>query len=69
MKSAVKTLLKSKKTWITITAILVWVLGRFQLEISSEDLLPLVGALVTLVLTIGFQDHGKEAAKLKAKEE
>lgn len=62
----VKQLLTSKKFWLTIVAIIVWVAGRFGLDVSSADLEPIVIAIGALVVGQGFADSGKEAARITA---
>lgn len=64
MKPLLKSLLESKKAAATLVAILVWVIGRFGLDIPAEELGPLVAAIATFVLAQGFADKGKEAEKV-----
>lgn len=64
MKPLLKSLLESKKAAATLVAILVWVIGRFGLDIPAEELGPLVAAIATFVLAQGFADKGKEAEKI-----
>ncbi len=63
MKDFLKSLLSSKKVLATLAAILVWVLGRFGLDVGEEQLLPVIGSLAAFVLAQGWADHGKEAIK------
>lgn len=64
MKPLLKSLLESKKAAATLVAILVWVIGRFGLDVPAEELGPLVAAIATFVLAQGFADKGKEAVKI-----
>lgn len=67
MKDMIRQLLTSKKALATLVAVLVWVLGRFGLDVESAELLPLVGAIAAFVVAQGFADQGKEAEKERAK--
>jgi hypothetical protein len=63
MKDTIKTLLTSKKFLVALAAALVWILGRFGLDLDKEELLGAVTPLWAYVLGQGIADHGKEAAK------
>lgn len=63
MRDLLKTLLTSKKFLVTLTAVLVWLLGRLGLDVPQEELLPVVLALAGFVLAQGWADRGKEAVK------
>lgn len=65
MLDALKQLLKSKKALLTLVSILVFIGGKFHLDLDAEVLYPVVGSLAMLVLSIGFQDFGKEAAAIE----
>lgn len=65
MWNALKGLLSSKKALLTLGSVLVWVGGRFGLDIPAEELYVVVGSLAALVVAYAVQDAGKEAAKLK----
>ena len=65
MKDMLYTLFTSKKAWATITAIVVWIVGRFGADVPAEDLLPLVAALLTFVAGQALADTGKEKAKVE----
>lgn len=60
-----KQLLSSKKAVATLVAVLVWVGGRFGLDVSAEDLAPIVALIAAYVVGQGIADHGKEAAKVE----
>lgn len=66
MRDVLKQLLTSKKALVTLVAVIVWALGRFGLDVAADDLLPLVVALATFVVSQGLADHGKEKAKVEA---
>jgi hypothetical protein len=67
MLNLIQALLQSKKFALTLTAVLVWVLGRAGLDIPPEEILPVVAAIVGFVLAQGWADNGKEAVLAAAK--
>ena len=64
MWNTVKQLLASKKALATIVAILVWLVGKFGLEVESELLYGIVGPLLVYVTGQSIADFGKEKAKV-----
>ncbi len=66
MKEALKGLLGSKKFYMTLTSIIVYIVGHFGLDVSFEELAPVMGALGTFVIGQGIADNGKERAKIEA---
>ena len=60
MKKALKGLIGSKKFWMTATNCIIYVVGKFGLDVSFEDLAPLMGAIGTFVIGQGIADVGKE---------
>jgi len=49
----------------TLAAVLVWVAGRFGLDVSAEELLPIVSLLAAYVVGQGIADAGKAAAQIE----
>lgn len=68
MKQALKDLFSSKKFLLTLAGILAYVAGRLGLNLSTEQLLPVLGLIAVLIGAQGVADHGKEAAKVEAAE-
>lgn len=66
MWDTIKEILKSKKAIVAIVAAIVWIAGRFGLQLDQVELAGAVGPLWLYVLSQAFADHGKEAAKAKA---
>jgi len=60
-------LFKSKKFVSLLVGVLVFVLGRFGLGVSEDQLLPIVGLIASYIIGQGVSDSGKEAAKELAK--
>jgi hypothetical protein len=58
--AAIKTLSRSKKAQIAFISALVWILGRFGLDLSAEDIMPLVGSCWAYIFGQGLADIGKE---------
>lgn len=65
MWNTIKELLKSKKAVMAFAALVVFVAGRFGLQLDKEELAGVVGPLWAYVIAQGVADHGKEAAKAK----
>jgi hypothetical protein len=65
MRKLIAQLLTSKKALATLVAAIVWLGGRFGLDVDPETLLPLVAAIATYVLAQGIADAGKEAKKIE----
>lgn len=67
MKQALKDLLTSKKFLVMLAAILVWAAGKAGLNLTTEQLLPVLVAMATYIVGQGLADFGKEAEKEKTK--
>lgn len=61
MKALLKELLGSKKFWMTVTTVIVYVVGKFGLDVAFDDLWPIMAALMTFVLGQGVADINKHA--------
>ncbi len=68
MKQAIKELLESKKFLAAILAIVVWAVGRLGIDMSTEQLAPIVGSLWTYIVGQAIADHGKSKAKIENSE-
>lgn len=66
MWNTVKDLLKSKKALMALVALIVFVAGRFGLQLDKAELAGVVGPLWAYVIAQGVADKGKEAAKIEA---
>lgn len=65
IKDIAKGLLKSKKFFLTVVSIIVWVVGKTGLLLDEATVTNIVYALWVLVGGIALQDFGKEAKKLE----
>lgn len=64
MWEAIKGILSSKKALMAFVSILVWVVAKAGLDLSTEQLLPIVGPLWLYIFGQGIADLGKEKAKV-----
>lgn len=58
----IKKLAGSRKVFLCVLSVFVWGLGRFGLEISQEDLLPIVGPIWGVIFGISLEGIGKSRA-------
>lgn len=58
---AIKLLAASRKFQVAVLAAVVWGVGKLGLEISTEDLLPLVAPLWAYIFGVALEDLGKGA--------
>ena len=65
MGAALRGLLESKKAIAAIAATLVAILGKAGLEVSTEELMPILTPLMAYIVGQGIADHGKERAKIE----
>ena len=63
MKQALKGMFGSKKAIAMIAGVLVSFAGKYGLELSTEDLTPILAPLLAYILGQGVADIGKEKAK------
>lgn len=66
MKDAFAELLKSKKFLAALMAMLIWGVGKAGLDMSEEQLAPIVGPLWLYIMGQAFADRGKSAAQVEA---
>jgi hypothetical protein len=66
MLDVFKQLAGSKKVFVTVLSIIVWLVAKVGLHTSTDELLPVVGPLWLLVIGQAGADWGKEAAKAAA---
>ena len=66
MWEAVKGILSSKKALMAFVSILVWVVAKAGLDLSAEQILPIVGPLWLYIFGQSVADFGKEKAKVDA---
>jgi len=62
MWEAVKGILSSKKALMAFVSILVWVVAKAGLDLSAEQILPIVGPLWLYVFGQAVADMGKSKA-------
>jgi hypothetical protein len=60
-----KQMAAQKKFQAAVLAGLAWAGGKFGLQLSTEDLVPLVGPLWLYVFGQGLADFGKSAKQLE----
>ncbi len=66
MWKAIKGIASSKKALVAALSAVVWIAGRFGLELDAAELLPAVAPLWAYVIGQGVADIGKEKAKIEA---
>lgn len=66
MWNAIKEMLASKKALTMILSALVWVLGRFGLDLDVAEILPVVAPMWAYVLGQGLADIGKSKSQVEA---
>lgn len=69
MRDALKQLLGSKKFLVMLATILVYVAGKAGLNLTTDQLVPVLAVMMTYIVGQGISDIGKEAEKEKRKEE
>lgn len=69
MKQAIADLLSSKKFIAAILAGVLWATGKIGLDLSEDQLAPIVGPLWLYIIGQAFADHKKEAARLTGRSE
>ena len=68
MKQAIVELLSSKKFVAALLSVILWGVGKLGLNMTEDQLAPIVGPLWLYILGQAFADHGKERAKVEAEE-
>ena len=63
MGNAIADLFRSKKALTAMATVIVAGVGKLGLEMTTDELLPILGPLVAYIVGQGIADNGKEAAK------
>ena len=67
MRQAIAEMAKSKKAITAFTTVIVTVVAKlFGLEISTDELIPILMPLLAYIVGQGIADTGKERAKVEA---
>ena len=66
MKKAIADMLQSKKALMAIATVLVTLGSKYGLEVSADELLPIISPLMAYIVGQGIADHGKERAKAES---
>ncbi len=66
MKDMLKSLLTSKKVWMTVLAVVSFLLGKLGLDLPADQLWLLVAPWVVLIGGQAVADMGKEAEKIRS---
>jgi hypothetical protein len=64
--ATLKELAAQKKFQAAVLAGVAWAVGKFGLQVSSEQLAPIVGPLWLYIFGQGLADFGKSAAQISA---
>ena len=65
MGTALADLFKSKKALTAIAGVIIAIAAKAGLEISTEELMPILAPLMAYIVGQGIADHGKERAKVE----
>ena len=65
MGTAIADLLKSKKALTAIAGVIVALGAKAGLNISTQELMPILAPLMAYIVGQGIADHGKERAKIE----
>ena len=66
MKQAFADMIKSKKALTAFATMIAAALAKFGLDISTDELIPILTPLVAYIVGQGIADTGKERAKVEA---
>lgn len=64
MKNVLLELISSKKFLVAVSAVIVWIGGRFGLQIDTDTLDRIFAALLVYIGAQGIADNGKSAARI-----
>lgn len=62
----IKEFLTSKKFIVTVSGVIIAAAGKIGLELSTETVGLLILPIITYLVSQGWSDRGKEAAKVEA---
>ena len=65
MGNSIADLFKSKKALTAMAAVIVGLAAKLGLDISTDELLPILSPLMAYIVGQGIADHGKERAKIE----
>ena len=65
MGNSIADLFKSKKALTAMAAVIVGLAAKLGLDISTDELLPILSPLMAYIVGQGIADHGKERAKVE----
>lgn len=66
MQTALAELLRSKKFLAALIAAILWGVGKLGLNLTEDQIAPIVAPLWLYIVGQAFADHGKERAKIEA---
>ena len=64
VKSLLPRVLRSKKFQTAVVAVIVYVSGRLGWDVSPTDLVLVIAPLIAFIVSQGWADSGKEAARI-----
>ena len=65
MGTAIADLLKSKKALTAIAGVIIAIGAKAGLDLSTDELMPILTPLMAYIVGQGIADHGKERAKVE----
>ena len=65
MGTAIADLLKSKKALTAIAGVIIAIAAKAGLDMSTDELMPILSPLMAYIVGQGIADHGKERAKIE----
>ena len=65
MGSVLADLFKSKKALTAIAAVIIAIAAKAGLDLSTDELMPILTPLMAYIVGQGIADHGKERAKIE----
>ena len=67
MDNPMREFLRSKKAMTAIAAAIVAGAAKFGLDVTTDELMPILSPLMAYIVGQGIADHGKERAKIEDK--
>lgn len=65
MGTAIADLFKSKKALTAIAGVIIAIAAKAGLDLSTDELMPILTPLMAYIVGQGIADHGKERAKIE----